>query len=466
MPIERLRSALTLRLAAWYFGVSAAGTILIVTLTYAMLASSLHERDHEDVRTLVERYARVYGQGGLRAVENTVAGDRQAGRYEPFFVRISRGSESALFVTLPAHWGPLDLSALDRSDFAAGGWAEMTLDGGETPLDVSGVRLIDGTTLLVGKSSRLRQDALARFRAGIVLILAAVFVASLSGGIVLTYAALAPLRAMTATIQRIVRTGKLDARVPARESSDPLAAAARLFNDLLERLDRLIIGMRQTLDNTAHDLRTPLTRARGRVEAALQRPGDAAAQTAALEDTLEEIDRIDHMLSTLMDISEAEAGTMRLSREPVPVAGLFEETIDLYADVADTRGVTLTGEAAEGLVVDGDRARLRQVLANLVDNAIKYTGAGGRVALRGVAAGDAIEMQVEDTGRGIPADELPRIWDRLFRGDASRAERGLGLGLSLVKAIVDAHGGEVRVTSAPGRGSVFTVRLPRFLSRM
>jgi signal transduction histidine kinase len=148
------------------------------------------------------------------------------------------------------------------------------------------------------------------------------------------------------------------------------------------------------------------------------------------------------------------------------MATVFDETVDLYADAADARGITLSAQAPPDLVLEADHNRLRQVLANLVDNAIKYTPQGGRVDLRAeAAAGGAVEIRVSDTGVGIPEDELPRIWDRLFRGDRSRSEKGLGLGLSLVKAIVEAHGGEVSATSTGDVGTTFTLRFPT-ISRM
>jgi signal transduction histidine kinase len=166
------------------------------------------------------------------------------------------------------------------------------------------------------------------------------------------------------------------------------------------------------------------------------------------------------MLNTLMDISEAESGAMPLQREPVALSGVVTRAIDLYRDVAEAKGVQLTAETTSDLVVLGDRVRLEQVAANLLDNAVKYTPRGGLVTVTLARAQHSARLDVRDTGQGIPPDELPHIWDRLFRGDTSRAERGLGLGLSLVKAIVEAHGGTVSVASDPGAGSVFTVTLP------
>ena len=170
------------------------------------------------------------------------------------------------------------------------------------------------------------------------------------------------------------------------------------------------------------------------------------------------------MLDTLMDISEAETGTMRLALAPVDLDALVREVVSVYEDVAEDKQIDLRTALHgldAGLSVTGDRDRLRQVLANLVDNAIKDTPSGGRETVSAAADGDSIRIEVADTGIGIAAHDLPRIWERLYRGDHSRAERGLGLCLSLVRAIVRAHGGTVDVSTELGRGSTFTIRLPK-----
>jgi len=207
-------------------------------------------------------------------------------------------------------------------------------------------------------------------------------------------------------------------------------------------------------------LRTPIARLRGRAEQALLATPDLDRYREALEDTVEEADRVSSLLTALMDISEAEAGAMRLEREQVNVARVLQDTASLYEDLADDKGVTLMVEPPEDVHVSADYARLRQALANLLDNAVKYTPPGGAITLTGRADASEVVFEVRDTGAGIPLVEQSRIWDRLYRGDAGRTERGLGLGLSLVKAVVEAHGGRAEVVSAPGAGSTFRIVLP------
>jgi len=168
------------------------------------------------------------------------------------------------------------------------------------------------------------------------------------------------------------------------------------------------------------------------------------------------------MLRTLMDISEAEAGIMVLNITPIDLRVVAEESVELYEQVAEDAGVELTLAPGEPVQVLADGNRMRQAVANLVDNAVKYTPRGGRVSVETGIDPIAREatIRVHDNGRGIPAEAISRIWERLYRVDSSRAERGLGLGLSLVKAIAVAHGGRVDVQSTPGQGSSFVLSLP------
>ena len=429
-----------LRLALWYATLFVTGAIAIVFVTYYLTASSLAQRDQQIINGKLGDYAAAYLRGGVRVLANTVRAEQQVAP-ERLFVRVvDRGVESVVLSNNEG-WDP-------------------------NKIEIVSATLADGTLVQVGKSTEARDDLLARFRATLGIVTLLIVVIALTGGWLATQSALGPIRRLTLAVQRIIRTGRTDARVPLEGTGDALDELTSLFNTMLDKIEGLVTAMRGALDNVSHDLRTPLTRLRGTAEMALASPpdGDPAHQIEyyreRLADCVEESDRVLVMLNTLMDISEAESGTLQLRREPVALADVVARAVDLYRDVADAKGVTLEAAALDDVVVTADRTRLEQVAANLIDNAVKYTPAGGRVEVEARRHGDAALIRVRDTGPGIPANEQPRIFDRLFRGDTSRAERGLGLGLSVVKAIVEAHGGTVEVSSESGRGSTFSVSLP------
>jgi len=426
-----------LRLALWYAAVFVAGSAGIALLTYFLTAASLAQRDQQLLRAKLGEYAAVYQRGGARALAETVRVE-QLTAPERLFVRIvDRGAETLVLSN-------------------AEGWDPATLE-------TASVTLVDGTLVQVGKSTEARVDLLGRFRIALSLVTLALVGIALTGGWLATQAAIRPIDRLADAVRRIVRTGRTDERVPVASAGDAIHDLTVSFNEMLDRIEGLVNGMRGALDSVAHDLRTPLTHLRGSAEVALAGAPDPERYREALADCVEEADRVLVMLNTLMDISEAESGAMPLKRDAIPLAEVIERAADLYRDVADARGISVETQARDDVVVRGDRVRLEQVAANLIDNAIKYTDSGGRVTVtvgRAVDGTADAELVVEDTGIGIGAEEQPRIWERSYRGDRSRSQRGLGLGLSLVKAVVEAHRGRVSVTSAPGRGSRFTVRLP------
>ena len=452
---DRLGRALGLRLAAWYLATFLASTLVIGGLTYGLLASSLEARDHDVIQSTLREYAARYQAGGLPALGRAI--EQRSGQREPLFVRLVGPFEDVLLYSLPETWGAFDLSELAGGPNAI--WGQVRARDRNAVLEVATLPLGGGTVLQVGKTSESRDELLSRYRRVLLLGLTAALAIGMVGGFFLTRSTLKPLRELRDTVQRILRTGQTDDRVPVYGNDDAVDELSELFNAMLARITTLIHGMRNALDHVAHDLRTPMTRLRATAETALA-SNEPTRQREALSDVLEESDRVVSMLTTLMDISEAETGTMKLTRTTVDVATVVTEVIELYEDTAHEAGVVISFTISPGLVVSADRDRLRQALANLVDNAIKYTPRGGGVDITAARGGGGVSIRVRDTGAGIPEHDLPRIFDRLYRGDQSRATRGLGLGLSLVRAYIEAHGGTVEVESALGTGTTFTIRLP------
>jgi signal transduction histidine kinase len=458
--IDRVSQALGLRLAAWYLGTFLASTLVIGGLTYGLLATLLETRDHDVIQSTLREYATRYQAGGLPALARAIEIEQRSGSREPLFVRVIGPFEDVLLYSLPETWGAFDLSEL------AGGpneiWSQVRARDRNAVLEIATIN-VGGGFLQVGKTTEARNQLLSNFRRVLMLGAGAALLIGVVGGLFLTRSTLKPLYDLRDAVRRILQTGQTDDRVPVYGTEDTVDELSTQFNAMLARITTLIHGMRNALDHVAHDLRTPMTRLRVTAESALA-TNDPVKHREALLDCLEESERVLSMLTTLMDISEAETGTMKLNVSQVDLNQLAKEVTDLYEDTAEDAGVTLNATIAPGLTVPADRDRLRQALANLVDNAIKYTPGDGRVDITAALEGREVVIRVADTGPGISEQDLPRIFDRLYRGDHSRATRGLGLGLSLVRAYVEAQGGSVSVNSVPGNGATFTLRLPDHLT--
>ena len=453
------RHAFAWRLGLWYAALFVASAAALAVVTYLLLARALEDQDHEVLQSMLGRYATEYARAGLPGLRRLLESDASEGQHERLMVRVVNQQAEVVYFATPPGWAAFDLSTLDQPR-GTSPWQSIADPTGGAVLELGSVDLPYGVTVQVGRSSHVRDELLRRFRERALQIGALIVLIAAVGGVLITTAGLRPIRELDAALREILRTGRLDARVPARGSDDPLDELGMLVNEMLGRLQTLVGGMRGALDNVAHDLRTPLTRFRNVAEAAIV-SDETAALKEGLGQALEESERVNATLTALMDISQAETGTMRLDDELVEVPVVVEQAVALFADEAEDRGLQIVTDVPAGLKVVADATRLRQVLANLLENAVKYTSAGGRIRMAAADQGDHVTFTVEDTGSGIAAEHLPFIWDRLYRAEPSRSARGLGLGLSLVKAIVETHGGTVGVASTPGVGSTFTVTLPK-----
>ena len=449
------------RLNAWFAAIIILLSVALFLIAYLLLYRAVQERDREVVRAQLEVYHTWYAEGGLSALQTRFLQQEGSGR-ETFFVRVLAPQGAALFASTPKERGKLDIDQfqdLPPNEAFALIWRTLPANDQSKGWLIATERLPNGSLLQVGKTTEALTALLAQFRTTFGWVVLLALLLGVAGGAWLARRTLAPIRQLIGTVENVIATGQMSERMPLPQTNDEIGRLARLFNIMLEKNETLIRRMREALDNVAHDLRTPLTRLRGVAELALQGEPNAEVCRDALLDTMEESDRVLTMLNTLMDISEAETGLMRLERQAFPVASLVEEIIELFQFVSEEKQIIVTANIPPGLQVIADRNRLRQVLVNLLDNAIKYTPGGGHVEISAQTHGNEVVVTVKDTGAGIPADEIPRIWERLYRGDKSRSQRGLGLGLSLVRAIVNAHGGRIELQSDVGKGSSFTIHL-------
>src|SRR6266404_5067713 len=460
--LSRIRRTITFRLILWYSAFFILSTSFLFIVAYVLLSSSVRKKDREAIHQKLGEYAAQYRAGGMEALNTEVGLEERSARADALFVRVAGPQNATLFLNTSERWQDYNLAELKST--SAGGSGNLIIiqtRNGKKTLEIESIPLADGNTLQVGQSTEEQDALLESFREIFASFMVPVVILGIAGGSFLAYRALRPVRSLIQTISS-VSTGRMDARVLASRTGDELDELVVLFNSMLEKIETLIKGMRGALDNVAHDLRTPLARLRGTAEMALRSEQNLTTSREALADCVEEADRILTMLNTLMDISEAETGAMKLQLEEVNIADLMEQTVELYAHVADEKNVSLHISSPSDLFLTADLNRMRQVMANLLDNAIKYTPSGGRIELQASRRDHQAVIVVQDTGIGISAEEVPRIWNRLYRGDQSRSQRGLGLGLSLVKAVVQAHDGRIEVSSQLGRGSLFTIYLPTF----
>jgi heavy metal sensor kinase len=290
-------------------------------------------------------------------------------------------------------------------------------------------------------------------------------VCGLAGGYTLARRALSPVERIVDVANRITATD-LHQRVEVLNPNDELGRLAQTFNALIDRLQKAIEEMRRFTADAAHELRTPLAVLRSGIDVALRSPRSAEDYRQALEAAADEANRLTRLADQLLFLSRQAAGMMQLDREEMRLDALVKDVAEQFAGRSQEAGVTLAVEPLEPFTVRGDDIRLSQVFYNVLDNAIKYTPKGGHVAIRGRAVDHRVEIDVEDTGIGIPSSHLPHVFKRFYRVEQSRnSDRGgSGLGLSIAQSAVEAHGGSISIASTPGRGTVVSISLPTELT--
>ncbi len=307
----------------------------------------------------------------------------------------------------------------------------------------------------------------ARILAGFTWIYAGVFPASVVLGLVMGWIvagrALRPVRDVAQTAQRISGSN-LSLRIPTRQAGDELDYLILTFNRMIERLEASFQQMKQFSTDVSHELRTPITAIRGQLEVALFTAKTTDQYREAMFNALQDIDRLSQIVRALLLLSQAESGQLALQKSRLNLCDALDDLVEQFQIPAEAAGVRLSADLPDECFADVDRVQIERMVTNLLSNAIKFTPEKGSVRVRLRRSEDRVEIEIEDTGRGIPTEHLPHIFDRFYRvpgsGTAPSPEQGLGLGLSFVAWIVKAHDGKIDVQSTPGRGTRFTISLP------
>jgi signal transduction histidine kinase len=463
IALTKLFRTVTFRLSLTYlalFGAAAAiAMVYIYWNTTVLLSRQLHQTIDAELKGLAEQYK----AGGLDQLVKTVADRSETPGNSLYLVADAQGHRIAgnLSAVSPELWNSLGPVEFVYSRPAPGGT--------EARLAYANVfRLTGDYRLIVGRDIEERRELARVIGSAMLWGLGFMALLGIGGGYWVSRNLLDRVDEIAATSRRIMG-GDLSRRLPVKGSGDELDRLSEGLNSMLSRIEQLMTSLREVSDNIAHDLKTPLSRLRNRVEAALSEPYGEPVYREALERTIEEADGLIKTFNALLSIARLEAGAGGENRETLDVAALADELAELYEPAAEERGLALMASNDEPILVRADRQLLGQAIANLLDNAIKYgapreeapvAGAKPEIAIAARVAGDMAEIVVADHGPGVPAQERERVLGRFVRLEASRSEPGSGLGLSLVAAVASLHGGTLKLEdNEPGLRVVLS--LPR-----
>ena len=456
--------SIRLRLTLWYVLLLAIILAAFSAGIYLALRHSLYANLDDSIEARANDLLGIirYEEGGPTLAGSLATDSPDLGEQ---FVRVYDASGNLTFDNSgEAGAVPIQGSAVEKA--LAGRSAARSVSAGDGSFRVFVVPIErDGQVtgaLEVGRAS----DDVVNTLSTLLLILAIAYPGTLAvaslGGVFLAGRALSPIDRITRLARRISAEDlgqRLDLRLP----DDEVGRLARTFDEMIARLDEAFRRQRQFTADASHELRTPLTAVKGQVDVALSKPRDAEAYRQVIHAVNEEVDRMILLVGSLLTLARADARQIPISYDKVNLSELVASALEQVRPLAAQRGVTLQVVSSPDLTLQADEDLLLQLLLNLLDNAIKYTEARGEVSVGWEESGQQVRLWVRDTGVGIADEHLPHLFDRFYRVDKarSRAQGGVGLGLAINGWIVQTHGGSISVESSVGKGSTFTVWLPK-----
>ncbi len=458
--INTLWRTLAFRLTLWYALVFVVSAAIVFFLFYMSIRAMIQQRMDADLLNKSKEFASAYALQGSDMLRRAAILHAQSTGEREMFFRLFYPSGIVFSSSNMVFWKNVGINRR-AVNAVLGSRNHYFLN-----YDVKGLQYaariiyyrIDQTIILqMGYARQSEERLLQAFRRLFVLTMSGLLIVSAGIGWFMARRALSGVANVTRTAQQISEID-LNARVPIQRRHNEIDLLADTFNQMLDRIQTLVTDIRQMNDNIAHDLRSPITRMRGLAEVTLTSQQDIDEYQHMAASTIEECDRLLDMINTMLTISRTQREMATEDRQPIELDTLVRDACELFQPLAEDNDIQLMCRSEARGVVMGDRHMLQRLVANLIDNAIKYTNSGGTVTVTLNRQGkNRLVLQVCDTGIGIKPDDLLKIFDRFFRGDRSRSQEGAGLGLSLARAIARAHGGDIRVQSDAGKGSTFTV---------
>jgi heavy metal sensor kinase len=469
MPFARLIKlprTLSFRLTLWYGIIFTLSACLAFFFFYMLISTNLRQRMDSRLSDKISEFEAIYNLQGLEEVKAAVMLESQAAGEKKFFFRLLYASGVAFSSSNMSYWQQIGINRQAVNLLFEGHkrvYETLHIAGRQDRVRVAYGIIGRGVVAQLGYSMESDTAFIAIFKKIFLITMFGLIGTAILVGWFMARRALSGVEAVTRTAHQISESD-LSRRVPIMARHEEIDRLAVTFNQMLDRIEKLVAGIREMGDNIAHDLKSPVARIRGMAEMSLSGESNRENDLSLAASTIEECDRLLDMINTMLMISKTDAGATEVTVADVNMADVVQGAVALFSPLAEDKGLSIVCRTPDRLMVEGDLKLLQRAMANLVDNAIKYTPAPGMIDIRVVGDGqrdENIKVSVRDSGIGIGADDLPKIFNRFFRCDQSRTTCGSGLGLSLASAIARAHGGEIDVESTVGKGSVFTLRLPR-----
>ncbi|NNG01497.1 MAG: HAMP domain-containing protein [Desulfobacteraceae bacterium] len=460
--INQLKTSLSVRLTLWYAVIFTVSAILVLAIFYRQVISIAMARVDEELAEEVREFADLYTDAGIDAVKMEMIEEIESDDENKIF-RLLSFSGQVLATSGLAAWGksliPPPATAADVPDRNYT-FKTMSDEDRESRTRWAMGKIGPNEIMQIGESLEDVEEYLDIFKKLMLMLLFPLILLSAAVGWFMARQSLSGVDQVTRTAEKIT-AGDYGKRVRVEKRFNEIERLSNAFNQMVDRLQTLLQGMREMTDNIAHDLRSPLTRIRGIAEMTLIGEQSEKKYQEMAVNTVDECDNLIHMINTMLDITEAEAGIGELEFEEINLNSLIESACGLFHTIAGEKNIRLVANLPDLPAVRCDKSKLQRLFTNLLENAIKYTPENGRVAIL-VDHGDrCMNIRIEDTGIGISEEDLPKIFERFYRCDQSRTQGGVGLGLSLAKAIAERLGGSISVNSIFNQGSVFTLTVPR-----
>ncbi len=460
--LDSIRHTLAFRLTLWYAGLFMLTSCVAFLFFYFLITSVIRDRTDQDLLGEARTLSSILKVEGIDAVQRQVIIEAQAAGEKKIFFRLLSFNGQEFSSSNMSYWrdigvGKAAINQLIREK-------RPVFDTTSLPDRKHNIRVlytIIGRSIILqlGQSMENYTRFIEVFRKIFITTMASLFVFAAIMGWFMARRAVAGVETVTQTARQISE-GSLEERVPVKKHQDEIDQLAITFNQMLDRIQALVNGIREMSDNIAHDLKSPITRIRGISEVTLTTGASDKDYETMAASTIEECDRLLDMINTMLVISKTEAGVNKLDTQEMDIAAVVRDACELFQSPAEDKDVRLACDAPGNFSISGDNRLIQRMIANLLDNAIKYTPAGGSIEMTVNTVNDAAAITIKDTGIGIAEKDMPRIFERFYRCDPSRSAAGIGLGLSFARAIARAHGGDIKVTSTPDQGSTFAVTFP------